>query len=284
MLGRVLIRVPAIVSTVLCVALAASATSSAATGGRPTVRNLTIKTASIRHDSQVSSNWAGYVVSGPDPTVPTSFTRVAGRWIQPAATCDGLRRTYSAFWVGLGGFAETSQALEQIGTEADCTASGNARYAMWYELLPAASVPIKLKVFPGNAITASVKVAGTKVTLQIKNLTRKTTFTKTLRMSAPDLSSAEWVAEAPSACSSAGRCAQLPLSNFGSLSFTRASTTANAHAGTISDPAWTSTMIQLVSNADDSFISDGQTSATGALPSALSPDGTSFRVDWQAGS
>jgi Peptidase A4 family len=64
---------------------------------------------------------------------------------------------------------------------------------MWYELLPAASVPIKLKVFPGNAITASVKVNGTKVTLQIKNLTRKTTFTKTLRMSAPDLSSAEWV-------------------------------------------------------------------------------------------
>jgi Peptidase A4 family len=154
---------------------------------------------------------------------------------------------------------------------------------MWYELLPAASVPIKLKVFPGNAVTASVKVNGTKVTLQIKNLSRKTTFTKTLRMSAPDLSSAEWVAEAPSACNSAGRCIELPLSNFGSLSFTRASTTADAHTGAIADPGWTATMIQLVANADSPFISNGQTS-TGAFPSALSTDGTSFRIDWQAAS
>jgi hypothetical protein len=154
---------------------------------------------------------------------------------------------------------------------------------MWYELLPAASVPIKLKVFPGNAITASVKVNGTKVTLQIKNLTRKTTFTKTLRMSAPDLSSAEWVAEAPSACTSAGRCVQLPLSNFGSLVFTRASTTANTHMGTISDAAWTATPIQLVSDMDLPFISNGQSSSS-AVPTALSADGTSFRIDWQAAS
>jgi hypothetical protein len=101
------------------------------------------------------------------------------------------RSTYSGFWVGLGGFSETSQALEQIGTEANCSASGKPRYAMWYELVPAASVPIKLKVFPGNAIAASVNVNGTKVTLQIRNLTRKTKFTKTVRMSAPDLTSAE---------------------------------------------------------------------------------------------
>jgi Peptidase A4 family len=64
-----------------------------------------------------------------------------------------------AFWVGLGGFSETSQALEQIGTEANCSTAGKAKYAMWYELLPAASVPIKLKVFPGNAITVSNRLA-----------------------------------------------------------------------------------------------------------------------------
>jgi hypothetical protein len=202
--------------------------------------------------------------------------------VQPAATCTG-QRTYSSFWVGLGGFAETSQALEQIGTEADCSATGNARYAMWYELLPAAAVPIKLRVFPGNALTASVKVAATKVTLQIKNLSRKTTFTKTLRMAAPDLSSAEWVAEAPSACNSGGRCVELPLSDFGSVSFTRASTTANGHTGTISDPAWTATPIQLASQANPRFISDNQT-PSGAVPSSLSPDGTSFEIDWQPSS
>jgi hypothetical protein len=260
------VRLLLLASAAACVASAATATASAATV--------------IRHDTEVSSNWAGYVVTGPDATAPTSFTRVSARWVQPAATCTAGQRTYSSFWVGLGGFAETSQALEQIGTEADCTTSGKARYAMWYELVPAASVPIKLKVFPGNAVTASVKVAATKVTLQIKNLTRKTSFTKTLRMAAPDLSSAEWVAEAPSACNSTGRCLELPLSNFGSLSFTRASTTGNAHTGTISDTAWTATPIQLVSEADLPFISNDQTPSS-AVPSPLSPDGTSFEIDWQ---
>jgi Peptidase A4 family len=277
------LRLLLVASATLSVAFAVTATASAAATSGRAVSHLAPSATAIRHDTQVSSNWAGYVVSGSDPTVPTTFTSVSARWVQPAARCTGLRPTYSAFWVGLGGVAETSQALEQIGTEADCSATGKARYAMWYELLPAASVRIELKVFPRNVITASVKVNGNRVTLQIKNLTRKTTFTKTLQMSAPDLSSAEWVAEAPSACNSAGRCEQLPLSNFGSLSFTRASTTANAHTGTISDSAWTATLVQLVEEADQSFISNGQ-APTGALPSALSSDGTSFRIDWQPGS
>src|SRR5437763_5154762 len=105
-------------------------------------------------------------------------------------------------------------ALEQIGTEADRSASRKGRDAMWYELVPAASVPIKLKVFHDNAIAASVNVNGTKVTLQISNLTRKTKLTKTLRMSAPDVSSAEWVAEAPSSCDSIGRCTQPDGTSF----------------------------------------------------------------------
>jgi hypothetical protein len=277
------LRLLLVASTTLSAALAATATASGATVSGRTVSDPTPNPTAVRHDTQVSSNWAGYVVSGPDPTMPTSFTSVSARWREPAATCTGLRPTYSAFWVGLGGVADTSQALEQIGTEADCTAGGKARYAMWYELLPAASVRIKLKVFPRNAVTASVKVKSSNVTLQIKNLTRKTTFTKTVQMAAPDLSSAEWVAEAPSACSASGRCVELPLSNFGSLSFTRASTTANEHTGTISDPAWTPTGIQLVSEADVSFVSNVQT-PSGAVPSALSADGASFRIDWQAGS
>ena len=68
--------------------------------------------------------------------------------------------------------------------------------------------------------------------------------------------------------------------DFGSLSFTRASTTANGHTGTISDPAWTATPIQLVSEADMRFISDNQ-NPSGAVPSSLSPDGTAFEIDWQ---
>ncbi len=149
---------------------------------------------------------------------------------------------------------------------------------MWYELVPAASVRIKFKVFPGNVVTASVKVRGTRATLQIKNRTRRTSFTKKLRASAPDLSSAEWIAEAPSECNTGGRCFQLPLANFGTISFTRASATAAGHAGTIVDPSWTATTLQLI---EESGRFAAQALSSGAVPSALSSDGASFEVAWE---
>lgn len=231
----------------------------------------------LRHAENVSSNWSGYVAAASDTAATaTSFTTVAGRWVQPKVSCTSGRRSSSAFWVGLGGASETSQALEQIGTEADCNVSGKATYSSWYELVPAASVPIKLKVLPGNVITASVAVQGTKVTVQIRNLSRRTKFTKVLRMSSPDTSSAEWVAEAPSACNSRGRCVVLPLTNFGNVSFTQATAIANGHHGTISDSTWAGAPIELLS--DGSF---GQTALDNAVPSGLSPDGTSFTVAYQ---
>ena len=36
------------------------------------------------------------------------------------------RESYSAVWVGLGGYSENASALEQIGTDADCSRSGAA--------------------------------------------------------------------------------------------------------------------------------------------------------------
>ena len=166
-------------------------------------------------------------------------------------------------------FAETSQGLEQIGTESDCTASGRATYGVWYELVPAASVPVKLKVFPGNRISANVTVNGQLVIVNLKNLTRKTSFTKRLFMSAPDVSSAEWIAEAPSACTSTGQCRTLPLANFGTVSFSSALALAAGHGGTIADAGWAATSIEL-------------RAFTGAVPSELSPDGGSFSVTWAA--
>ena len=55
--------------------------------------------------------------------------------------------TYSAYWVGLGGGGQQSSALEQIGTQADCSTSGTATYYAWYELVP--SAPVKL--VPGDS-------------------------------------------------------------------------------------------------------------------------------------
>jgi hypothetical protein len=91
--------------------------------------------ASIDPETSATSDWAGYVVGGAETTA--TFTSVSAKWVQPAVSCATRRSSYSAFWVGLGGASDTSQALEQIGTEADCRA-GKPAYSMWYELVPAA--------------------------------------------------------------------------------------------------------------------------------------------------
>ena len=266
----------------LIAALALSAAGAGVADAASTPAHARLNTTAVRHDTAVSSNWSGYVVAGdPAATKPARFTHVSSRWVQPKATCSVGSQAFSAFWVGLGGSSETSQGLEQIGSEADCSASGRATYSLWYELLPAASVTIKLKVRPGNVVAASVTVKGSKVTLQIRDLSRKTKFTKVVHMSAPDTSSAEWVAEAPSTCNVFGRCVVLPLANFGSVAFTRATATANGHAGTINDTAWSATLIQLLSE-DMSGVVDPSQSGNGATPSTLSTDGSAFSISYQA--
>ena len=93
-------------------------------------------------------------------------------------------------------------------------------------------------------INASVAASGTSVTLTIADATNGASFTKTLTVAAPDTSSAEWIAESPSACGGfRGGCRPLPLANFGTVSFTGGSTTGSGHVGTIGDPAWSATAI-----------------------------------------
>jgi Peptidase A4 family len=245
-------------------------------------------TSRIGADPQVSSNWAGYAVSATNPDgTPVQYTDVTGSWVQPAVTCTPGQESYSAFWVGLGGFSADSQALEQIGTESNCDARGNAVYDAWYEIVPAPSIPMKMVVRPGDRITAAVLVqGGTQVILQLTNNTRRVRITKRVTVTEPDLTSAEWIAEAPSSCTSQGRCSTLPLANFGSMSFTRSAATGGAHAGTISDPAWNASSIELaersIGGLDPSFTQNR--SSSGAAPSELSADGRGFSVAWHPAS
>jgi hypothetical protein len=232
-----------------------------------------------------SANWAGYAVTAPAGAPAASFSNVSGAWIQPAATCTAGMSTFSAFWVGIGGDSDTSQALEQVGTEADCSASGRITYRVWYELVPAAPVTIKLPLKPGDGIAASVAVSGKSVSVRITNVTQsRRTFAKRLTMTspAPDLSSAEWVAEAPATCTRAGDCAVLPLADFGNVNFVVAKATASGHTGTISDPAWSATAITLAGDgASGPQQSFGTASLTAtAAPTPLSADGSSFGVTW----
>ena len=229
----------------------------------------------------VSSNWAGYAISG------TTYASATGTWTQPAANCTSSTapQASSAFWVGLGGNSETSNALEQAGTEADCSADGSATYSAWYELVPAASVKATLRISAGDRISATVKVSGTKVTVRLRNLTTGKSFARTLHMAAPDVSSAEWIAEAPSAVTPGGT-RLLPLADFGTVRFmSSTATSTSGHTGTISDPAWTPTRISLAST-DGGPVPDPfgpyASASTGveAVPTRLSTGGSAFSITW----
>jgi hypothetical protein len=237
-----------------------------------------------------SANWAGYVATGPGSTGATaspamSYTDVTGQWVVPTATCSGSH-TSVAIWVGLGGFSVGSQSLEQAGIAADCSTGGKPRYYAWYELVPANAVTIALTIEPGDVITSSVVSVGGGILVQVIDRTHDTRFTKRVAMSGPDLSSAEWIAEAPAACLSSGACRQLPLTHFGSVTFTRTYATGNGIAGTITSPNWTATAIQLIPAPSHraygrSDVTSATTTGSGAMPVGLGADGSGFTVEWE---
>jgi hypothetical protein len=227
-----------------------------------------------------STNWAGYAVhrSG------VSFRQVSGNWIQPSATCVAGHPSYSSAWVGLGGYSPTSNALEQIGTEVDCNAAGQVVSSAWYELVPAPSKTISLAVQPGDSMHATVTVTGHRVVVELDDLTNHQSFRRTLHSAAIDISSAEWIVEAPSQCISQFNCEALPLANFGSISFGSASAIAtDGTAGTIAGSAWSRTKIKLTAGSQALVVSRNASGTAGtAGPSVLLGDGSSFDVNYAA--
>jgi hypothetical protein len=228
---------------------------------------------------QEASNWSGYVLSS-SVTTETNFSSVSGSWIQPAANCGAGFPSNSAFWVGLGGYTGTH--LEQTGTSADCSKSGQPVYSVWYELVPAAQVPVTMTVAPGDRLSARVAVSGQTVSISISDLTQNATFSKSLRMSSPTVSSAEWIAEAPSRCvsSSSQDCHVLSLADFGSITFTGASASAAGRTGPITSGLGPVTALTLEANPGFGRIFDTAADAD-ATPGALAGNGSSFTVNWQ---
>jgi hypothetical protein len=221
----------------------------------------------------------------PTQTPPLQFSNVTGTFRLPKVVCSSSAApAYSAFWVGLGGYSAAAQALEQVGVDADCSSAGTPTYYAWYELVPAPAVKVALKVSGGDTITTSVVVTGTDVLVQVKNRTRKTSFTRHLQMATPDVSSAEWIAEAPSACSSLGDCRVLPLADFGTVGFTNIAATANAHAGTLTDATWSAAAISLVplSSRRATLGQPDTASNAGAAPADTPVAGRGFSVAWVA--
>jgi hypothetical protein len=153
-----------------------------------------------------STNWAGYAVTG------STYRSVSATWTQPAVNCSVTPTGWSSFWVGLDG--DTSNTVEQTGTEADCS-SGRAVYSAWYEMYPKFPKTYATPVSAGDHMSASVTTAGTgSFTLTLSDTTKGWTQRTSARLKSAKLSSAEVIAEAPS--SSGG---VLPLADFGTVGF-----------------------------------------------------------------
>ncbi|HEY2776275.1 MAG TPA: G1 family glutamic endopeptidase [Gaiellaceae bacterium] len=263
-------------------------TVGATAGGTATASSTThtFGARAVTVNPEISSNWSGYAAISSDPEVQAQFTDVTATWRVPKSTCTVDRISSAAFWVGLGGYDPDSSSLEQLGTGADCDgATRLPTYYAWWELVPAASVRIPLKINAGDTISAAVLVNGPKLSFSLKDLTRHTRFSKVLTPTqALDTASAEWIAEAPSNCSISGHCQPVPLTNFGTVTFSNIAAIGDTHPGTLTDAAWTASAIELISSGSTGRLfglGDPLGDGIGALPGEASTDGRTFSVSWQ---
>jgi len=223
------------------------------------------------HDGTSSStNWSGYAALG------SGFTSATGSWVVPVAKCPSGTQ-YASFWVGLDGYTKSSDTVEQTGTDSDCEGTRPSYYA-WYEFYPKGSFTIgSLPIKPGDNMSASVTYNGSEFTVSITNETTGKTYSKSAAVPTAKRSSAEWIAEAP-CCRASG--AILPLADFGTALFGEDSTsvsgtnyaTDSATSGPISDFP---TFYQIT-------MARKKSGKLEAVPTALSSDGTSFSVTWDA--
>lgn len=166
-----------------------------------------------------SPNWVGYAINTEINTAVGTggYTSVAASWVQPAVDCAKGDGTV-VFWVGLDGWG--TNAVEQNGTQASCTA-GTAHYAAWWETYPTNSITVYPDtVEPGDRISARVDYVGVAgYELYLSDPTRGwTEHGWHAGSTAATNRSAEIVAETPIGAN--GNLAALP--DFGAIRFSGA--------------------------------------------------------------
>ncbi len=205
----------------------------------------------------VSQNWSGYAATG------GTYTAVSGSWTVPQFAPDSPAGA-DATRVGIGGV--NTRDLIQAGTQQTVSGSGSTQYQAWVETLPQASHPVPLTVNPGDSVSISITQspqAQDQWQVSFTNNTSGQTYQVTEHYQS-SMSSAEWIEEAPSAA----RGRQLPLDNFGSVSFSQGSTVKNGQQMTIADAG-----AQPIT-----MVARGNGTRQVARPSNLGSDGASFTV------
>ena len=215
-----------------------------------------------------SVNWSGYAVetnlANPQQY---AFTDVQASWIVPSLSpsASSNQNAYSSTWIGLDG--DSSKTVEQIGIEQDYV-NGKAVYYAWYEMYPLSPVKLDLVIQAGDMISAEVKyLANNTYQLTLNDVTSGHSSTIQVESSKPIRSSAEWIEEGTG-----------QVADFNTVTFTKATATATEPTGTItgpiSDPAWQTDQITLVSKSGGVI----------AAPTQLSSSGSSFSINYEANS
>jgi lipoprotein-anchoring transpeptidase ErfK/SrfK len=199
-----------------------------------------------------SRNWAGYAATG------GTFTSVSGTWTVPNVTAGSIPAA-DATWVGIGGVS--TKDLIQAGTDATVQ-GGQVVYTAWWETLPQSSQPVPLTVSPGDTMSVSIaqQPNGTWQ-IVIRDTTSGQSWQNNLTYQS-SLSSAEWIEESPSV----GRRTMLPLDNFGTVTFTGATTVENGQQRTTAQAG--GQPIIMTNTAGQAL----------AQPSALGANGVGFTV------
>ncbi len=139
-----------------------------------------------------SSNWSGYAQNNGTKKGP--FTGAEVTFAVPTVTESHTGTQFSAQWVGVGGYNEST--LVQDGVEAD-NHGGTPVYQAWTEILPAAEVPLKLTINPGDQIQAIIReIAVNSWSMTVADLTTGTQAGRTVNYNSNG-ASAEVILERP---------------------------------------------------------------------------------------
>jgi Peptidase A4 family len=224
----------------------------------------------VRSDGGIDSyNWSGFAVTG------SGFTNAKGSWIVPGVNCGKTPNSYVAEWVGLDGY--TSTTVEQTGTITVCSGKTAVYYA-WYEFYPAEAIQVitGLAVSAGQKISTEVLYNGTEFTLKITNESTGKSFSKSGKVSGAKRNSAEWIVEAPETVTGIA-----PLGDFGIASFGD-DYTAIADTNWATDSSVTGPISDFGKDVESITMVNQSSGAKEAVPSALTTDGSSFKVAWKS--
>ncbi len=170
------------------------------------------------HTNQ-SNNWFGYD-QGALEQGGKLFNSISAYWTVPTATQHTKSQAEaSSDWIGIGGgcvdagCSVTDQTLIQTGTEQDVSATGQASYSAWWEIIPAPSFPISnMTVNPGDRMYADIAEVVPDAnlwTITLKDTTRNETYSTTVPYPSTHLS-AEWIEETPLELTTSPGLAALP--------------------------------------------------------------------------